>query len=48
MVTGWLTNRSRFCINPNGSTDGNDPNACFWGLPSISADDPAFPPLGYW
>jgi len=21
---------------------------CYWGLPSISADDPAFPPLGYW
>jgi hypothetical protein len=21
---------------------------CYWGLPSISADDPAFPKLGYW
>ena len=21
---------------------------CYWGLPSISASDPAFPPLGYW
>ena len=21
---------------------------CYWGLPSISADDPSFPALGYW
>jgi hypothetical protein len=30
----------------NGGDDDDD--ECFWGLPSISADDPAFPPLGYW
>ena len=23
-------------------------DTCYWGLPSISADDPAYPPLGYW
>ena len=21
---------------------------CYWGLPSIAASDPAYPPLGYW
>ena len=21
---------------------------CYYGLPSISMDDPTFPPLGYW
>ena len=47
MVTRWLTNASRFCVAPNGDFQGNS-RACFWGLPSISADDPAFPPLGYW
>jgi hypothetical protein len=46
MMTGWLTNRSRFCISPDFRTK-NSPE-CYWGLPSISADDPAFPPLGYW
>ena len=42
----WLLNSTRFCISedwPSGVTDD-----CYWGLPSISADDPAFPPLGYW
>merc|ERR1712139_192878 len=46
MMNNWLLNSSRFCINldwPNGNSD-----TCYWGLPSISADDPAFPPLGYW
>lgn len=38
----------RFCISPNGDMAGNNPNTCYWGLPSIAADDPAFPPLGYW
>ena len=46
MATEWATNASRFCLSaswPAGVGDG-----CFWGLPSISADDPAFPALGYW
>lgn len=46
MVNGWLTNASRFCINPAFPVGSN--NTCYWGLPSISADDPAYPPLGYW
>jgi hypothetical protein len=40
IVKHWLTNRSRFCINPNYKTENSD--TCYWGLPSISADDPAF------
>ena len=46
MVAGWLTNGSRFCVNPSFPDGSSDD--CYWGLPSISADDPAFPPLGYW
>ena len=46
MMTHWLTNKTRFCINPNYETE-NLPE-CYWGLPSISMDDPTFPPLGYW
>jgi hypothetical protein len=47
MVSRWLTNRSRFCISPNGDFVGNSDD-CYWGLPSISADDAAFAGLGYW
>ena len=47
MVSRWLTNASRFCISPTGDFAGNS-DTCYWGLPSISADDPAFPALGYW
>ena len=47
MLRGWLLNASRFCITPKGDFAGND-DTCYWGLPSVSADDPAFPPLGYW
>ena len=46
MTEHWLTNKTRFCINENYQTE-ND-GRCYWGLPSISADDPTFPPLGYW
>jgi putative isomerase len=48
MMAGWMQNKTRFCIAPDGDMAGNDPESCYWGLPSISADDPAFPPLGYW
>ena len=34
---------SRRRHNSRGNRDD-----CWWGLPSISADDPAFPKLGYW
>ena len=39
MMTKWMQNSSRFCITPNGDFVGNDPKSCYWGLPSISADD---------
>jgi hypothetical protein len=41
MVTKWLTNSSRFCV-------GNRTDECYWGLPSIAADDDSYPALGYW
>ena len=47
MMSGWLLNSSRFCIAPTGDFKGNS-DTCYWGLLSISTDDPAFPPLGYW
>jgi len=46
MVTGWALNASRFCLSETWPA-GVQPR-CYWGLPSISADDPAFPALGYW
>jgi neutral trehalase len=46
MMVHWLTNKSRFCINANYKTENE--GRCYYGLPSISADDPTFPPLGYW
>ena len=46
MMARWLTNKTRFCVSDTFDTT-NDPS-CYWGLPSIAADDPAFPPLGYW
>ena len=47
MMRRWLMNASRFCIAPDGDYHGNA-DSCYWGLPSISADDVAYPPLGYW
>jgi len=47
MVQGWLMNKTRFCITPHGDMAGNS-DSCYWGLPSIQASDPAYPPLGYW
>ena len=46
MATEWALNSSRFCLSPQWPAGVSD--ACHWGLPSISADDPAFPALGYW
>lgn len=45
MVTKWLMSPDHFCISPNGDFAGNS-DSCYWGLPSIQASDPAFPPLG--
>eukprot|EP00301_Raphidiophrys_heterophryoidea_P017925 c2923_g1_i1.p1 GENE.c2923_g1_i1~~c2923_g1_i1.p1 ORF type:complete len:932 (-),score=169.29 c2923_g1_i1:264-3059(-) len=47
MVSGWLLNKTRFCISPTGDYSGNT-NDCYWGLPSINAQDSAYPSLGYW
>lgn len=47
MSTSWLMNATRFCLSPHGDFVGNT-DECYWGLPSIAADDPAFPALGYW
>ena len=36
----WLLNASRFCLNPQWPRGNTD--VCYWGLPSISADDAAY------
>ena len=51
MIGSWLLNTTRFCLTPNGDFEGNDPNFCYWGLPSVSADDPVYMAPGqfnYW
>jgi hypothetical protein len=49
MVGSWLLNATRFCLSPNGEFEGKDPNdACYWGLPSVSADDLAYMATGHW
>ena len=47
MMEQWLHSPEHFCISPNGDFAGNK-DTCYWGLPSIQAADPAYPPLGYW
>jgi glycogen debranching enzyme len=42
MMQHWMMNQSRFCVTKNGDMAGNNPDGCYWGMPSISADDPAF------
>merc|ERR1719433_337140 len=46
MIKEWLQNPKRFCITNDWPASNTDD--CYRGLPSISADDPAYPPLGYW
>lgn len=46
IVHHWLLNRSRFCLSEHFPSEQT--KDCYWGLPSISADDPAFEDLGYW
>ena len=52
MMEKWLTNKTRFCIRANKDqnvTVADDVlDKCYWGLPSISADDASYPALGYW
>lgn len=47
MMTRWLMNPKHFRVSPTGDGKGNA-DSCYWGLPSIAASDPAYPPLGYW
>lgn len=47
MIEDWLLSPDHFCIAVNGDF-ANNTMQCYWGLPSIDASDPAFPPLGYW
>lgn len=44
MVTRWLTNRTRFCVpaSPSVWPFAKAHPGCYWGVPSIAADDPMF------
>lgn len=46
MMEQWLFNKDGFCVAEQGDFSGLD-DTCYWGLPSIQASDPAYPPLGY-
>ena len=46
MAKEWLLNSSRFCLRKDTNYDLS--RDCFWGLPSISADDPAYLKPGVW
>ena len=35
-------------VSPFQGDFAGNKDTCYWGLPSIEASDPAFPPLGYW
>ena len=48
MIENWLLNSTRFCIRLADDVGGDENDECYWGLPSISYDDPAYPALGYW
>ena len=52
MVREWLVNPRRFCVRADAEVGGADEasssEACHWGLPSISFDDPAFGEQDYW
>jgi hypothetical protein len=46
MIEQWLLSPEHFCVAPSGDFKGLS-DTCYWGLPSIQAADPAYPPLGY-
>ncbi|VEU36710.1 unnamed protein product [Pseudo-nitzschia multistriata] len=48
VINNWLLNPKRFCISRNGDFAENDPDVCYWGLPSVSADDPTYMVSGHW
>ena len=51
----WLTSSRRFCVDAGAQPPGTQPeeqqarsDECFWGLPSISYDDPSYREQDYW
>ena len=40
-VTGWLLNATRFCVSADWQS-ANNPDVCYWGLPSVTAEDATF------
>lgn len=50
MVRAWLLDPARFCVRADGEGGGEADGRpeCYWGLPSISADDRAFGEQDYW
>ena len=42
-MTSGLVNKDRFCVPPAASSwPFANTSGCYWGVPSISADDPKF------
>ena len=39
---------TNWCNFSHTHTHKGNADSCYWGLPSIQASDPAYPPLGYW
>eukprot|EP00484_Ammonia_sp_Unknown_P027193 CAMPEP_0197053544 /NCGR_PEP_ID=MMETSP1384-20130603/27796_1 /TAXON_ID=29189 /ORGANISM="Ammonia sp." /LENGTH=144 /DNA_ID=CAMNT_0042486459 /DNA_START=144 /DNA_END=578 /DNA_ORIENTATION=+ len=46
IIETYLLSANYFCINP--SFPANQSDDCYWGLPSISKNDPAYQAQGYW
>lgn len=43
MVGEWLIRKDRFCVPPDPTAwPFSNRSGCYWGVPSISADDPAY------
>eukprot|EP00935_MAST-01C_sp_MAST-1C-sp1_P000797 g797.t1 len=52
LVRAWLTNSTRFCVPVSAAAwppaeQKPQNQTCFWGMPSISADDPAYMASSY-
>ena len=55
LAVEWLTSSRRFCVDAGAQPPGTQPeeqqarsDECFWGLPSISYDDPSYREQDYW
>ena len=46
MITKYLLNKNYFCINNNWPIGQN--KSCYYGLPSVSANDPSYSSQNYW